>query len=154
MIQVGEKVEIDTRLTHVEHKEAIKEAGRSCLCASNDPHLFFTEDQNIPEELRGKVKDIQRFYELHYNEEGSILNSIQYWDHSHKAVKRMRRVGADDDCYFTKNNKKIEKREVTEWESNYGTPHVIWNRKKNPDSGVDVLPIQTKERKKKRFGIF
>ena len=149
MIQIS-KIQIDTTLGYKEHREVIN-SEYSCICSEDKPKQFFTEMQPVPDE-RKEVESIERFYELKYNEKGDVLNKIEYWDYEYVYFKEEVKVGCNNKYYFTKNDEEVKTEIVTDTKTHYTDHTTLWDSKKNLDSGIDVLPTQT--RRKKRFGIF
>lgn len=96
IIECG-KINIDTTLTHVEHKKAI-ESVTTFFCDSHDPVYWFTQN----------VGNYTRFFHLRYNKNGTKLKKIDSWERipdNERKMKKVKVYEGTEGCYFTKNDK-------------------------------------------------
>lgn len=123
IIECGEVV-IDTELDHEVHKDEIQKH-TSFFCDKHDPKQWFTQ----------VVDDYTRFYQLHYNNDGSALLKITSWDRKKDNEQKMKMVkklknASNDDCYFSMRKKDaeyewVEERDTLDISKNHMTH---WNR--------------------------
>jgi hypothetical protein len=118
-------VRIDTEEDHEAHKNAVRgKSDSGMLCSRSSPKQFFTQ----------LVDGYTRFYDLHYNKDGSKLKKIEYWDKkkdSERKKKYIKEPKNADNCYFSKQLKGDEEYVIREeldfWDIAH--PHVtVWRR--------------------------
>ncbi len=133
---------VDTEEDHEQHKKSID---RYMHCKSDEPRQFFTVKSPSP-------NSDDRYVNLVYNEDGSKLKKIYYWDTLTRVTKLEKR--RKDQCYFIKEDC-WETKEVTDFDAPRYSEHTIaWERdnpKYNKVNPMDYAYYPTPKKSRWKF---